>query len=176
MNQRPSEEEYAGSSGEYIRLVPDGNIIDILLAQEKQMTELLASLTELLASLTESQAAYRYAEGKWTLKEVVGHITDAERVMTYRLLRFARGDQTPLTGFDQELFIPPFGSWTTAQLAEDYRAVRQSTITLLRGLPAEAWIRKGTANNLSITARALAYSIAGHELHHMGVIRNRYLS
>lgn len=100
MNQRPSEEEYAGSSGEYIRLVPDGNIIDILLAQEKQMTELLASLTE-------SQAAYRYAEGKWTLKEVVGHITDAERVMTYRLLRFARGDQTPLTGFDQELFMPP---------------------------------------------------------------------
>ncbi|MED2141529.1 DinB family protein, partial [Bacillus thuringiensis] len=69
-----------------------------------------------------------------------------------------------------------FGSWTTAQLAEDYRAVRQSTITLLRGLPAEAWNRKGTANNLSITARALAYGIAGHELHHMGIIRNRYLS
>ncbi|WP_131802116.1 DinB family protein, partial [Bacillus albus] len=91
MNQRPSEEEYAGSSGEYIRLVPpDGNIIDILLTQEKQMIELLASLTE-------SQAAYRYAEEKWTLKEVVGHIADAERVMTYRLLRFARGDQTPLT-------------------------------------------------------------------------------
>ena len=85
-------------------------------------------------------------------------------------------DQTPLTGFDQELFIPPFGSWTTAQLAEDYRAVRQSTITLPRGLPAEAWTRKGTANNLSITARALAYGVAGHELHHMAVIRNRYLS
>jgi uncharacterized damage-inducible protein DinB len=169
MNQRPSEEEYAGDAGEYIRLVPEGNIIDILLAQEKQMTELLASLTE-------SQSAYRYAEGKWTLKEVVGHIADSERVMTYRLLRFARGDQTPLPGFDQELFIPPFGSWTTAQLAEDYRAVRQSTITLLRGLPTEAWSRKGTANSVSITARALAYGIAGHELHHMGVIRNRYLS
>ena len=133
MNQRPSEEEYAGSSGEYIRLVPDGNIIDILLAQEKQMTELLASLTE-------SQAAYRYAEGKWTLKEVVGHITDAERVMTSPA-PVRKRDQTPLTGFDQELFIPPFGSWTTAQLAEDYRAVRQSTITLLRGVPAEAWTR-----------------------------------
>jgi hypothetical protein len=169
MNQRPSEEEYAGDFGEYIRLVPEGNIIDILLAQEKQMTELLASLTE-------SQGAYRYAEGKWTLKEVVGHIADGERVMTYRLLRFARGDQTPLPGFDQELFMPPFGSWTIAQLAEDYRAVRQSTITLLRGLPAEAWSRKGTANNVSITARALAYVNAGHELHHMGVIRNRYLS
>lgn len=169
MNQRPSEEEYAGDAGEYIRLVPEGNIIDILLAQEKQMTELLASLTE-------SQSAYRYAEGKWTLKEVVGHIADSERVMTYRLLRFARGDQTPLPSFDQELFIPPFGSWTTAQLAEDFRAVRQSTITLLRGLPTEAWSRKGTANNVTITARALAYSIAGHELHHMGVIRNRYLS
>ncbi|MBM6994948.1 DinB family protein [Paenibacillus sp. DXFW5] len=169
MNQRPSEEEYAGDAGAYIRLVPEGNIIDILLAQEKQMTELLSSLTE-------SQSVYRYAEGKWMLKEVVGHIADSERVMTYRLLQFARGDQTPLPGFDQELFIPPFGSWTTAQLAEDYRAVRQSTITLLRGLPTEAWSRKGTANNVSITARALAYGIAGHELHHMGVIRNRYLS
>lgn len=169
MNQRPSEEEYAGDAGAYIRLVPEGNIIDILLAQEKQMTELLSSLTE-------SQSVFRYAEGKWMLKEVVGHIADSERVMTYRLLRFARGDQTPLPGFDQELFIPPFGSWTTAQLAEDYRAVRQSTITLLRGLPTEAWSRKGTANNVSITARALAYGIAGHELHHMGVIRNRYLS
>ncbi|MGR9634599.1 DinB family protein [Bacillus cereus] len=169
MNQRPSEEEYAGKSGEYIRLVPERNIIDILLAQEKQMTELLASLTE-------SDGAYRYAEGKWTLKEVVGHIADGERVMAYRLLRFARGDQTPLSGFDQELFMPPFGNWTTAQLAEDYRAVRQSTITLLRGLPVEAWSRKGTANNASITPRALAYSIAGHEIHHMGVIRNRYLS
>jgi hypothetical protein len=168
MNQRPSEEEYAGDFGEYIRLVPEGSIIDILLAQEKKMTELLASLTE-------SQGAYRYAEGKWTLKEVVGHIADGERVMTYRLLRFARGDQTPLPGFDQELFMPPFGSWTIAQSAEDYRAVRQSTITLLRGLPAEAWSRKGTANDVSITARALAYGIAGHELHHMGVIRNHYL-
>ncbi|WP_436114956.1 DinB family protein [Peribacillus frigoritolerans] len=82
MNQRPTEEEYAGDFGENIRLVPEGNIIDILLAQEKQMTELLASLTE-------SHGAYRYAEGKWTLKEVVGHIADGERVMTYRLLRFA---------------------------------------------------------------------------------------
>ncbi|NBD27905.1 DinB family protein [Paenibacillus glycinis] len=169
MNQRPSKEEYAGDAGEYIRLAPGGNIIDILLAQEKQMTELLASLTE-------SQSAYRYAEGKWTLKEVVGHIADSERVMSYRLLRFARGDQTPLPGFDQELFIPPFGSWTTAQVAEDYRAVRQSTISLLRGLPTEAWSRKGTANNVSITVRALAYGMAGHELHHMRVIRNRYLS
>lgn len=169
MNQRPSEEEYAGDFGEYIRLVPEGNIIDILLAQEKQMTELLASLTE-------NQGAYRYAEGKWMLKEVVGHIADGERVMAYRLLRFARGDQTPLPAFDQELFMPPFGSWTIAQSAEDYRAVRQSTITLLRGLPAEAWSRRGTANDVSITARALAYGITGHELHHMGVIRNRYLS
>ncbi|MFC4101650.1 DinB family protein [Paenibacillus xanthanilyticus] len=169
MNQKPSKEEYAGDAGEYIRLVPEGNLIDILLAQEKQMTELLASLTE-------SQSAYRYSEGKWTLKEVVGHIADSERVMTYRLLRFARGDQTPLSVFDQELFIPPFESWTTAQMAEDYRAVRQSTITLLRGLPTEAWSRKGTANNVSITVRALAYGIAGHELHHVGVIRDRYLS
>lgn len=170
MNNRPSEEEYAGDAGKYIRLVPEGNdIIDILLAQEQQMTVLLASLTE-------SQGSYRYAEGKWTLKEVVGHIADSERVMTYRLLRFARGDRTPLPGYDQESFIPPFGNWTIAQLADDYRAVRQSTIMLLRGLPAEAWSRKGMANDVSISVRALAHGIAGHELHHTGVIRNRYLS
>ncbi|RUS46974.1 DinB family protein [Cohnella sp. AR92] len=168
MNQRPLEEEYAEDFGYYIGLVPEGNIIDILLAQEKQMSELLASLTE-------SQGAYRYAEGKWTLKEIVGHIADGERVMAYRLLRFARGDQTPLPGFDQELFMSPFEDWTIGQVAEDYRAVRQSTITLLRGLPEEAWSRKGTANDVSVTARAIAYGIAGHELHHMGVIRNRYL-
>ena len=132
-------------------------------------------MTELLASLTESQAAYRYAEGKWTLKEVVGHITDAERVMTYRLLRFARGTRR-LDRFRSGIIHTSFRKLDNRALAEDYRAVRQSTITLLRGLPAEACIRKGTANNLSITARALAYSIAGHELHHMGVIRNRYLS
>ncbi|GAA0350364.1 DinB family protein [Bacillus horti] len=169
MNQRPSEEEYAGDAGEYIRLAPEGNIIDILLAQEKQMTELLASLTE-------NQGSYRYAEGKWSLKEVVGHIVDSERVMTYRLLRFSRGDQTPLTSFEQELFIPPFEKWTIAQLAEDYRAVRKATITLLRGLPAEAWSRSGIANNTSITVRAIAYGCAGHELHHVEVIRKRYLS
>ncbi|MGR5913811.1 DinB family protein [Bacillus pacificus] len=169
MNQRPSEEEYAGSSGEYIRLVPDGNIIDILLAQEKQMTELLASLTE-------SQAAYRYAEGKWTLKEVVGHITDAERVMTYRLLRFARGDQTPLTGFDQELFIPPFRKLDNRAISRrlpgrtainDYIAVRATS----GGVDPQ-----GHSQQPKRYGARLAYGIAGHELHHMGVIRNRYLS
>ena len=140
MNQRPSEEEYAGSSGEYIRLVPDGNIIDILLAQEKQMTELLASLTE-------SQAAYRYAEGKWTLKEVVGHITDAERVMTYRLLGSQEGPDAA-DRFDQELFMPPFGSWTIAQLAEDYQAVRNQRSHCCAGYRR----RRGTARVQPITS------------------------
>lgn len=167
-NQKPSEEEYAGDAGDYIRLVPEGDIIGILLAQGNQMTELLASLTE-------EQGSYRYAEGKWSLKEVAGHIIDSERVMTYRLLRFSRGDQTPLSSFDQELFLPPFDNWTMAQLEEDYRAVRQATITLLRGLPEEAWTRSGTANGSSITVRALAYGCAGHELHHIGIIRDRYL-
>ena len=150
MNQRPSEEEYAGNSGEYIRLVPDGNIINILLAQEKQMTELLASLTE-------SQAAYRYAEGKWTLKEVVGHIADAERVMTYRLLRFARGPDAS-DRFRSGIVPTSFRKLDNRAIGRRLPGVRQSTITLLRGLPAEAWNRKGTANNLSITARALAYA------------------
>ena len=132
-------------------------------------------MTELLASLTESQAAYRYAEGKWTLKEVVGHITDAERVMTYRLLRFARGPDA-------------FDRFRSGIIHTSFRKLDNRAIG--RRLPGRTAINdyitaratsggvdpQGTANNLSITARALAYSIAGHELHHMGVIRNRYLS
>ncbi|MBW5445123.1 DUF664 domain-containing protein [Cohnella sp. CFH 77786] len=170
MNERPKPEEYGGHFGTYIGLVPEGNILDILAGQEKE-------LAELLSSLSESRADYRYAEGKWSIKEIIGHVTDTERVMAYRLLRIARGDKTPLPGFDQDLFMEhsPFGNWSLEQLADDYRAVRQATLTLLRGLPEEAWSRKGTANNIGMTVRAFANVIAGHEKHHVAIIREKYL-
>ena len=169
MNQRPSEEEYASNLGEYIRLVPE--------AQHHRHSARSGKANDRAAGIVDRK--------RWHVS-VCRRKMDVERSRGPHCRRRTRHglppapvrkrDQTPLSGFDQELFMPPFGNWTTAQLAEDYRAVRQSTITLLRGLPAEAWSRKGTANKASITPRALAYGIAGHEIHHMGVIRNRYLS
>lgn len=171
MLKRPAEDEYGGHFGKYIQLVPEGNIVDVIAGQEKETSGLLDSLSE-------EQGHLRYAEGKWSLKEVIGHITDTERVMSYRLLRIARGDATPLPGFDQDLFMnhSPFGSWSLAQLAEDYRAVRNATLMLLRGLSEEAWSRRGTASGVELTVRALAYIIAGHERHHLGIVREKYLA
>lgn len=171
MHRRPLEDEYGGHFGNYIRLLPEGNILDILAGQESQTVGLLASLSE-------SQLNHRYAEGKWTLSEVIGHIADTERVMSYRLLRIARGDETPLPGFDQDLFMrhSPFGSWSLTQLTEDYQSVRKATYTLLRGLEDESWSRRGTASNVGLTVRALANIIAGHERHHIQIIRDQYLA
>jgi DinB superfamily len=170
MNIRPSQDEYGGHFGNYIRMVPEGNILDILAKQEKETAGLLSEWTE-------SQGNYRYAEGKWTLKEVIGHIADTERVQSYRLLRFARGDETPLPGFDQDQFMScsPFENWNIVALTKDYRAVRQATLTLLSGLQEEAWSLRGTASNAGLTVRAVANVIAGHELHHIKIIREKYL-
>jgi hypothetical protein len=170
MNQRPQQGEYNDFFQNYINHAPDGNIEEILAAQ-------FGETTQLLLSLTEDQADLRYAPGKWTLKEVIGHISDNERIMAYRLLRISRGDATPLPGYDQDELMKaaPFQSWTLDRLIEDYTAVRRATLTLLDGLPQEAWTRMGTANNSPLSARALAYIIAGHELHHLLVIKEKYL-
>ncbi|WP_308637979.1 DinB family protein [Paenibacillus silvisoli] len=171
MLNRPSADEYGAHFGTYIALAPDGDLQQHLLTARSQTAELFTSLTE-------EQAAYRYAEGKWSVKEVLGHIADTERVMSYRLLRIARGDQTPLPGFDENTFVAgaSFDDRTVAELVEDYEAVRGATLSLLRGLSPGAFLRKGTASNTGITARALAYVIAGHELHHLNVVRERYLN
>ncbi|EJW15848.1 DinB family protein [Paenibacillus alvei] len=124
------------------------------------------------------QVECRYAPGKWSIKEVLGHIADTERVMAYRLLRIARGDQTPLPGFDENQFMngSAFDSMPMSELLEDYQAVRHATLTLLRGLTDEAALRTGTTNNMTISARALAYTIAGNELHHLRVLKMRWLT
>ncbi|WP_169084259.1 DinB family protein [Paenibacillus sp. PL91] len=170
MLQRPLKEEYMPYYEQYIGLVGEGSVTEIL---EKQ----LASTTELLSDIPEARADYRYAEGKWSLKEVVGHITDNERVMSYRLLRIARGDKTPLAGYDQDEFMSgaSFQDWTFSQIIEDYISVRRATLTLLRGLSEAAWLRLGVANEADISARALAYIIAGHEIHHLNIIQDKYL-
>jgi hypothetical protein len=170
MPKPQSNGEYPAYYQTYIDLVPEGDVKDVLARQ-------LEDNLSLLSGVSETEANYRYAQGKWTLKEVIGHITDVERIMSYRLLRISRGDQTPLAGYDDEQYVKEalFHTRTLSSLLEDYKAVRNSTISLLNGLPHGAEVRKGFANNGEITVRALAYIIAGHELHHVKIIKEKYL-
>lgn len=167
---RPDLDEYDPMYEPYIRLVPDGHLAD-LLARTCERT------IRLLQQIPEWRWSYRYSEGKWSLKDVVGHMIDNERIAGYRLLRIARGDRTPLPGFDQEEYAKRamYDAFAMKDLIEDYRICRRSTLAIMRGVPQEAWPRRGRANDCELSARALAYVIAGHELHHVAVIRDKYL-
>lgn len=168
---RPDAAEYAPFYGTYVGKVPEGDVLQILEDQRRETARLLAGLPE-------AKALHRYAPGKWSIKEVVGHLMDSERVFCYRALRFARADQTALPGFDEKAWVPAgsFDARSLADLAAELDAVRRATIALFRGLDAPALARHGTANNKEISVRALAYIIAGHERHHVGILRERYLA
>ena len=168
---RPLTEEYPAYYVPYVGLVPDGNLEEIL---QQQQTDTCA----LFSKLSGKEADYRYAPEKWMTKEVLGHITDTERIMSYRLLRVLRGDKTPLAGFDEGEYMKnaPFHHWSVSDLLDNYTAVRQSTLVLLHGVDAKDWMRKGIANNMDVSARAIAYIIAGHERHHAQIVRERYLA
>jgi len=165
----PAADEYAAYYAGYVARVPPGDVREHL---ERQGRATAAALR----ALTPAQLGARYAPGKWSVAEAVGHVLDAERIFAYRALRIGRGDETPLPGFEQDRYVPAgaFDGRSAADLAEEYASVRAATLTLLRGLPAEAWRRRGTASGHPVTARALAYMIAGHELHHLAVLRERY--
>jgi hypothetical protein len=167
---RPDSTEHAPYFEKYISLVPEGDIVTTL---GKQIEGTLG----LLRGLNEAQGDLRYAPGKWSVKEVVGHLIDAERIFAYRALRFARNDATPLPSFDENSYVANanFGSRALADLAEEFRLVRGSNIYLLKNLDGASWLRRGVANENEISVRALAYVTAGHELHHVGIIRSRYL-
>jgi hypothetical protein len=167
---RPDPGEYDEYYARYISLVPDGDLLSMLAAQGRETAGVLRGVPE-------ARGDFAYAPGKWTLKEVVGHVTDTERVFSYRALRIARGDQTPLASYDQNAWAPQSGATarTLADLVDELETVRRATLALLAHLPAEAPPRRGTASGKGITVRALAWIIAGHELHHLGIIRGRYL-
>jgi uncharacterized damage-inducible protein DinB len=167
---RPATDEYADFYAAYVGKVTEPDVVASLMAQ-KQGT------AKLLAGLNESQAAYRYAPGKWTLREIIGHLADAERIFAYRLLRIARGDATPLSGFEENDYVPAgqFERRPLGSVAAEFASVRDASLSLLQGLDAEALARRGTASGKPVSARALAFIIAGHEKHHLGVIRERYL-
>jgi uncharacterized damage-inducible protein DinB len=169
-SNRPDESEYTPYFEKYVALVPEGDIVEIL---SQQGEETLA----LLRSIDEAHAGYRYAPDKWSIKQVVGHINDTERIFAYRALRFARGDSTPLPGYEQDDYARngDFDARTLADLAAEFASIRAATVALLRSLDADAMHRRGKANDNEVSVRALAHIIAGHELHHVQVLRTRYL-
>ena len=168
---RPNADEFYDYYGRYIAKVPDGNLIGLLREQAVETVTMLQDLTP-------QQANYAYAPGKWTVKEVVGHISDAERIFAYRALRIARRDETPMESFDENMYVTNanFGKRTLPDLLEELQVVRASTIHLAKNLDAKALALRGTASGHGVSVRALFYIIAGHERHHADLLRERYLS
>ena len=171
MTNRPNADEYAPYYGEYIALVADGDIVSTL---HGQLSDTLAIVQE----LPEEMGLHTYAPGKWTIKEMIGHVIDTERIMAYRALCIARGDHTPLPGFEQDDYVAhaAFNERTLADLMAEWELVRISTVALLRTLNDDHWRQRGTANDNPVSPLALAYIIAGHELHHRDMLRTRYLA
>jgi uncharacterized damage-inducible protein DinB len=168
---RPAADEHSAYFGRYIARVPDGNLVE-------QLREQLTDTVSLLRSVPESRANYAYAPGKWSIKGVVQHIIDVERVMAYRALRFARNDKTELPGFDENQWAESANAdaRTLGDLLEELEVVRESTIHFAKHLSAEAQERRAKANGQEMSVRALLYIIAGHERHHAALLRERYLS
>ena len=167
---RPQTTEHPPYFSRYIDLVPEDDIAGTLEAQGRETGALLAKVSE-------EKAAFRYAPGKWSIKQVVGHVTDGERVFAYRLMCIARGESKSLPGFEENDYVrnANFDEIPFVDLVEGLAATRRATLALVRGLSAEAWRRIGTANENKTSARAVAYMIVGHERHHLRVLRERYL-
>lgn len=165
----PLPGEYAPYYGRYIALVQGDDILATL-DQQRRQTMLLLSCRD------EQEGDFRYAPEKWSAKEVMGHLCDTERVFAYRALRISRADATPMQGFEQDDYVRngPFAQISMSEIVEDYIAVRRATLSLLRNLDEAAWMRRGVANKNEVTVRALAYIIAGHELHHRAILEEKY--
>jgi hypothetical protein len=168
---RPQPAEHAPYFSRYIDLVPEEDVIAVIDAQGRETAALLSLVGE-------EKASFRYAPEKWSIKQVLGHVTDTERIFSYRLLAIARGESKSLPGFDEKDYVrnANFDGRPLSELIDAYSAVRRSTLALLRGLPDESWTRAGTANDNPTSVRAIAYMIAGHERHHLRVLRERYLN
>ncbi|MDX2031180.1 MAG: DinB family protein [Blastocatellia bacterium] len=168
---RPETTEYGAYYHKYISLVPDGDIVATL---ERQLEE----TRRLFAGVPESLGGHRYGPDKWTIREMIGHMIDCERIFAYRALRIARNDKTSLPGFEQDDFIAAanFDARTIADLIEEFAIVRQASLALFRHLTDEAWMRVGTASDNPLSARAAAWITAGHELYHHEILTARYLA
>lgn len=169
--KRPEKTEYAAYYETYVSLVDETDIVPTL---QNQLTE----TQNLLAEITEEKAAHAYAEGKWTIKELIGHLIDGEKIFAYRALRVARGDETPMEGYEQDGYIENgnFNDVSLAELTEEFSLLRRANILFFKNLSNEAWLRTGTANDSAVSVRALAFIIVGHVRHHANILKTRYLN
>ena len=167
---RPEKSEYPPYCETYVSRVPDGDIVATL---GKQLDQTLA----LIHSIPEARGDFRYDEGKWSIKELIGHVIDSERVFAYRALRFGRGDTTPLAGFEQDDYVrgAHFNKRTLQNLADEYEQVRRASISLFANLDHNSWASRGSANNNEVSVLGLAFIVAGHERHHVEILKTRYL-
>jgi len=168
--RRPGPDEYDAFYADYVGCVPDGDVLATLAAQRDEMLALLAGLSRDVLD-------HSYASGKWSVCEVVGHVMDAERIFAYRALRFSRADQTPLPGMDQDVFMAgaDFGRRSRESLSDEYGHLRGANLALFACFDETVLDRTGVASDCSFSVRALLWVIAGHERHHLDVLRERYL-
>ena len=153
----------------YVDTIESENILETLREQKEKTTSFFEGVPD-------EKANYVYAEGKWTVKEVLGHMIDSERVFVFRALSFARGEEQPLPGFDENTYVPAgkFGDRSLQSLIDEYASVRQATLTFFNNLRDEDWTKTGIANNGNFTVNSLAYIIAGHNEHHLKILAERY--
>jgi hypothetical protein len=168
--RRPETTEYAEYYQGYVSSIPETDVINVLASQ-------MDELRNELQGVPEERGTFAYADGKWTIKEVIGHLIDAERVFAYRLHRFSHGDTTPLSSFDQVIYVTNGRSHnrTFADLLEELDTQRRSNISLVKSLRDDDWNRVGTASENPVSVRALAFIMAGHVRHHLGILKERYL-
>jgi hypothetical protein len=166
---KPADTEYAPYFGRYVSLVPEGDIVTVLEDQ-------IADLRRFAGSVPADRESFRYAPDKWSVREVMGHLVDAERVFGYRGFCISRGEQAPLPSFDEQVYVSQSGydRVPLAELADELVSLRRANLAWLRRLEAGAWTRIGTSSAQPVSVRALAYVMAGHCRHHMGVLHDRY--
>ncbi len=169
MIKRPQPDEYSEYAGNYVNLVGNDPILDILVALQQ-------STYDLFTSIDEDRGLYAYADGKWSIKQVIGHMSDTERVHAYRALTFSR-EYVTLPGFDQDVFMEgtTFNSRSITDLADEFKTIRETTLYLFRSFTEEQSLKKGIASGSTFSVRAYAYMIAGHELHHLKILKEKYL-
>ena len=170
VNNRPEESEYDPYYQKYVSLVPETDIIGPLAAQPDE-------LRLLVGSLPEDRGTFAYEDGKWTIKEVLSHLIDGERIFSYRVLRIARGDRTPIEGFEQDGYIENSHANQRSfnDLLDEFSQIRLANIAFFKNLKSDDWVRVGTANNVEISVRSLAWIMAGHIRHHIGILKDRYI-